>query len=108
MKSHIRAKFDEAVLLKEASEFDAARKILLELYKWDSASPTLLAVLADVCWELGHFDEAISFFQQAVALRPNSETISLRAIPLFLGVQSHRRCFCRNEAILGKKQIVGL
>ena len=66
MKSHIRAKFDEAVLLKEASEFDAARKILLELYKWDSASPTLLAVLADVCWELGHFDEAISFFQQAV------------------------------------------
>jgi predicted Zn-dependent protease len=77
MKNELTNKFDEAVRLKEARDFDGARRILLHLHQRDPSSPTLLAVLGHVCWEMKRLDEAISIFQQAIVLRPNSEAVSL-------------------------------
>jgi predicted Zn-dependent protease len=77
MRDDLKSRFHEAVALKEEGDFDSARKILLKLHQDDPASAAILAVLGDVCWELQHLDEAISFFVEAVALKPTSETISL-------------------------------
>lgn len=77
MKEALRERFDEAVRLKESGNFDAARRVLLELRNDDPSSLAILAVLGHVCWEMKRLNEAITFFQEAVALRPDSEAVSL-------------------------------
>ena len=77
MKDELNATFNDAVKLKEKRDFASARELLLQLHQDDPDSPTILAVLGDVCWELNHLDEAIFFFQKATVLRPSSEPVSL-------------------------------
>lgn len=77
MKDDLRIRFDNAVKLREEGDFASAKEMLLQLRQDDPQSPAILTVLADVCWDMKHLDEAIALFQQAAALSPNSETVSL-------------------------------
>ena len=72
-----RKRFDEAVKLRNQSEFERAREILMQLHRNEPKSAVILTVLADVCWDMKHLDEAISFFQQASVLMPSSEITSV-------------------------------
>lgn len=43
----------------------------------DSKSTAILAVLGDVCWDLGELENAVSIFKSAVELSPALEAVSL-------------------------------
>ena len=78
-----KKRFDEAVKLRDQSEIERAREILMQLHRNEPESAVILTVLADVCWDMKHLDEAISFFQQASVLMPSSEITSLAYFIVF-------------------------
>lgn len=77
MREELRARFSEAVTLKEQGELGPARKILLELTEMDSKSPAIFAVLGDVCWDMKDHEAAVIFFKHATELSPTLEAVSL-------------------------------
>ena len=70
-------RFEEALRWKASGNFQEALDLLLGLQEELADSPAFLAVLADVYWELGQLDSAISNFRQGTALAPRAESLSL-------------------------------
>lgn len=77
MTEEFRKQFSEAVKLKESGQLESAKKILLDLAEKDPTSTRTLAVLGDVCWDMGVLNEAANVFKRAIELAPTLEAVSL-------------------------------
>jgi tetratricopeptide (TPR) repeat protein len=119
LSANDRARFDatfaEAMLQREAAEYDASYELLQHCYAIDSTNAQLLYELSG--WaRLYDIDEAIQFIEKAVALSPDnywynqtlsSMYITQEAFPLAIAVQEHlRQLYPEKEEIYG--QLIGL
>ena len=69
--------FEQAIDLRNEERFGEAVQILDQLLRMNPISASAHAILADTLWDLGKLVEAITAFQMAVELAPESEMASL-------------------------------
>lgn len=77
MTSLDQSQFEDALQLRDKGERADARQALERLLTERPNSAALLAVLGDVCWDLGDLPNAVIHFRKATTLSPASETASL-------------------------------
>jgi predicted Zn-dependent protease len=77
MKEELKKQFSEAVKLKDAGQFESAKRLLQDLREKDPNSTAIVAVLGHVYFDMRLFDEAVSTFKRAIQLSPTLEAVSL-------------------------------
>jgi tetratricopeptide (TPR) repeat protein len=77
VKEHLAEYFQEAVRLKDSGDLNGAKSILEDLTELDPLSPSILATLGDVYWDMQDLPNALVTFRKAIELKPCCEPISL-------------------------------
>lgn len=69
--------FEKAVAARDTGDYEQSEELLTSIVESGHRSAACFAVLGRVRWELNNADGAVSAFQQAVELAPDSEETSL-------------------------------
>lgn len=83
MKKTLDSSLENAQLLHQKGELDAARTIYLHLLENDPRNPTVLHMLGILCAEENNYDAAQSYMRKALTLSPEDPTLYLHLANIF-------------------------